>query len=80
MTFEPLGIQWIQSFSGRPTVAPHNPTMKNLPKQNPPLEIITRFGDAVRVTLDRPSKAALGLPLERQGSPGAHSTTILRPV
>ncbi len=54
-------------------MAPHYPTMKNLPKQNPPLEIITRFGDGVRVTLDRPSKAELGLPLERQGCPGAHS-------
>jgi hypothetical protein len=52
-------------------MAPLNPTMKNLPKQNPPLEIITRFGDGVLVTLDRPSKAELGLLLERQ--PGAQS-------
>jgi hypothetical protein len=63
MKFEPLGIQWIQSFGGRSKEAPHSPTMKNLHKQNPPLEIITLFGDAVHVTLDRPSKAELGLPL-----------------
>ncbi len=54
-------------------MAPHNPTMKNLPKQNPPLEIITLFGDFVRITLDRPSKAELALPLKRQLDPGAQS-------
>jgi hypothetical protein len=67
MKFEPLGTLWIQSFGGRPKEAPHNPTMKNLPKQNPPLEIITLFGDAVRVTLNRSSKAELGLPLNEVG-------------
>ena len=67
MKFEPLGIQWIQSFGGRSKEAPHSPTMKNLPKQNPPLEIITLFGDAVHVTLNRPSKAELGLPLNDFG-------------
>jgi hypothetical protein len=46
--------------------------MKNLPRQIPPLEIITLFGDFVPVTLDRPSKAELALPLERQ-NPGAQS-------
>jgi hypothetical protein len=62
MKFEPLGIQWIQSFGGRSKEAPHSPTMKNLPKQNPPLEIITLFGDNAHVTLNRSSKAELGLP------------------
>jgi len=62
MKFEPLGIQWIQSFGGRSREAPQSPTMKNLPKQSPPLEVITLFGDSVPVTLGRPSKAELGLP------------------
>ena len=85
MKFEPLGIQWIQSFGGRSKEAPHSPTMKNLPKQNPPLEIITLFGDAVHVTLNRPSKAELGLPLtipgehpdQHSGQPGAQSIALL---
>jgi len=67
MKFEPLGIQWIQSFGGRSKEAPHSPTMKNLPKQNPPLEIITLFGVSVDVTAGRPSKAKFGLPLNDVG-------------
>jgi len=31
-------------------MAPRNPTMKNLPRLHPPLEIITLFGDRVRVS------------------------------
>ncbi len=50
-------------------MAPHYPTMKNLPELYPPLEIITRLGDHVPVTLDRSSKAELGLP-RTVGSPG----------
>jgi hypothetical protein len=62
MKFEPLGIQWIQSFGGRSKEAPHSPTMKNLPKQSPPLEIFTLFGNPVDVTTGSLSKAELGLP------------------
>jgi hypothetical protein len=79
MKFEPLGIQWIQSFGGRSKEAPHSPTMKNLPKQNPPLEIITLFGDAVHVTLNRSSKAELGLPLTTLSPRGSiHCTAAIR--
>jgi hypothetical protein len=80
MKFEPLGIQWIQSFGGRSKEAPLSPTMKNLPKQSPPLEVITLFGDSVPVTLGRPSKAELGLPHEPQRHPGAHSIAQFAPV
>jgi hypothetical protein len=76
MKFEPLGIQWIQSFRGRSREAPHSPTMKNLPKQSPPLEFFTCFDDPVVVTLDRPSKAELGLPHKRHCRPGAQSIAL----
>ena len=62
MKFEPLGIQWIQSFGGRSKEAPQSPTMKNLPKQSPPLEVFTLFGNPVDVTTGSLSKAELGLP------------------
>lgn len=51
-------------------MAPHNPTMKNLPSVYPSLEIITLSGGRVRVTLERPSKAELDLPIERTDRPG----------
>jgi hypothetical protein len=54
-------------------MAPHNPTMKNLPSVYPSLEIITLSGGRVRVTLERPSKAELDLPIERTDRPGAQS-------
>jgi hypothetical protein len=62
MKFEPLGIQWIQSFGGRSREAPLSPTMKNLPKQSPPLEVFTLFGNPVDVTTGSLSNAELGLP------------------
>ena len=70
--FEPLGNQWIQSFGGRSKEAPHKPTMKNLPEQLPPLEILTLPDDFVPVTLSRSSKAELGLP-HHHVTPGAQS-------
>lgn len=36
--------------------------MKNLPKQRPPLEVFTLFGNSVDVTTGSLSKAELGLP------------------
>jgi hypothetical protein len=36
--------------------------MKNLPKQSPPLEVFTLFGNPVDVTTGSLSKAELGLP------------------
>jgi hypothetical protein len=62
--------------------------MKNLPKQNPPLEIITLFGVSVDVTTGRPSKAELGLPLNDVGrhfgqhldQPGAQSLRNFPPA
>jgi hypothetical protein len=57
MKFEPLGMLWIQSFGRGSNKAPHRPTLKNLPKANPALEIITPFDDPVEATLGRTSNA-----------------------
>ena len=76
MKFEPSGIQWLQSFGGRSSSAPQNPTMKNLLKPHPPLEIITHHGDLVDVTLDRPSKAELALPRTTVSPGGSIHCTI----
>ena len=80
MKFEPLGDPVDSIVWQKAKEAPQSPTMKNLPKQNPPLEIITLCGAPEDVTSGRLSKAELGLPANTVSPGGSVHSQQNRPA